>query len=163
MLLPEARPLHSLEVLKQVTGRLTSEHLELLVSGLKGKRDGRMPTEREWAALRALDILVQRECRCPPPSPLAEFLRKAPNDQSLVAVASILLANHFCVVYRMFAFSRNGWSVGWTDLLDCTNRLGRMATKALDQVNVPLICRPCPSASFPSFEVSRTRYCRWTN
>ena len=35
-----------------------------------------------------------------------------------------------------------GWSVGWIDLSEATYRLGRFPTKALDQVKVPLTCKP---------------------
>jgi hypothetical protein len=75
-LLPEAGslPSSSLEILKQVVGRLTTEHLELLSSGLKAKRDGRPPTDGERAAQRALDILFRRESRCARPNSLTEFL-----------------------------------------------------------------------------------------
>jgi len=66
-LLPDAGPLPSLDVWRQVIRHLTDEHLELLVTGLKGKRAGRTPTEQERAAQRGLDLLVQRESRARSP------------------------------------------------------------------------------------------------
>src|SRR5580704_18527147 len=71
------------------------------------------------------------------------YCRKAPIFQSLTAFDTSLLLNHFCVTYRMLALNRNGWSVGSSDFTDGTKRMGRMAVSALDQVNVPLTCKPC--------------------
>src|SRR5689334_19487176 len=77
------------------------------------------------------------------------YCRNAPIDQSFVTVATSRFENHLWVVYRIFALNRNGWSVVSSDLMESTNRFGRIPTSAFDQVNVPLTCNPCEKRLVP--------------
>src|ERR1041385_8049973 len=63
------------------------------------------------------------------------YCMNAPIFQSLMAVRAHLLLNQLCVVYRILALNRNGWSIGSSDLSDSTKRMGRISVMDLDHVN----------------------------